>query len=420
MNLKSHIITPCDICVIGEHSVVMKPYQNNIIYFGETDYHGDKRLFGQYQKDKVYHTLITGQTGTGKSSLLEAKILQEIHHNLASVVVFDPHGDLIQRIAEKFPSHRAKDLIIIDPSDERYGYGYNLLKKVSHEHKPLVISGIIEIFQRMYGSAWGFRLEHLLRQCLYLLVEQKNATIADIPRLLVDEEFRYTCRLKTNDKKIHDFWSKEFPKYRSNDLLPLLSKIGSFINHPAVERTIIKPRQNISLRHAIDNKKVILISLSKGKLGLDISTFIGSLLVTSLSLASYSRANLLQWERPYCSLYIDEFQNYTSSSLVAMFSELRKFNLGITVATQRLSSLRQDIRDAVLGNVGTIITFRVSLDEARVLAKYLYPIYSTQQLASLPNYMICLVMMINGVVSAPFHARTLPFMDIYHQKIWRK
>ena len=393
----------------------MKRYQNNVIYFAETA-ERTPRLFGQFQKDKVYHTLITGKTGTGKTSMLETMIMQEINNNKASVVVFDPHGDLIQRISEKFPDHKLKDLIIIDPSDPTQLHGYNPLKRVSEEQKPLLVSGIIEIFRRLYGSSWGDRLEHILRHCLYLLLEQDGTTLADIPKLLVDEKFRYECRLRTRKEHIHAFWLKEFPKYRADALLPLLSKLSAFVQHPAIYRTVVKPRRDISLRRAMDSKKIILVNISKGKLGHDVSSLIGSLLVTSLSLATYSRANVLQWERPYCSVYIDEFQNFTSTSLVAAFSELRKYNTALTISTQYMSALRPDIRDAVLGNVGSIITFRVSIDEGRVLSKYLYPVFSPEILASLPNYTICLVMMINGTVSVPFWARAVRYNEVSKRK----
>ena len=400
----------------SEHVVIMKRYGNNVIYFGKTLEGKNSRLFGQYQKDKVYHSLITGATGTGKSNLLQTMILGEIEHNAGSVVVFDPNGDLIHTIIGNCPPERRKDLVVVDPSDERYGYGYNPLKKVHGEHKHRVVSEIMEIFARLYPHS-GARAEHIMRHCLYLLLEQGHATLADIPKLLVDDEFRYQCRLRTKDEAIQTFWLNEFPKYRSDAILPLLSQLGFFINHPAIVRTVIHPKIDINIRHMIDHNKIILVSISKGRLGGDVSSLIGSLLVTSLTLAVYGRADTVEWKRPYCSLYIDEFQNFNTSSILGAFAEVRKYNLAITVATQRLSSLKPEIAEATLGNVGTIITFRVSYDEARVLAKYLYPTFTAHDIVGLPNYHVCISMMINGSVSVPFVARTATILEIFKKKI---
>ena len=394
----------------------MKRYSNNVIYFGKTLERNNSRLFGQYQKDKVFHSLVTGATGTGKSNLLQTMILGEIENNAGSVVVFDPNGDLIHKIIGNCPPARKKDLVVIDPSDPRYQYGYNPLKKVPREHKHRVVSEVMEIFGRLNPQA-SIRADHIMRNCLYLLLEQGRATLADIPKLLVDKEFLYQCRLRTKNEAIHTFWTKEFPKYRSDAILPLLSQLGFMLNHPAIVKTIVNPKVDINLRHMIDHNKIILISISKGRLGGDVSSFIGSFLITSLTIAVYGRADTTEWKRPYCSLYIDEFQNFTISSIVAAFAEVRKYNLAITVATQRLSSLKPEIAAATIGNVGTLITFRVSYDEARVLAKYLHPTFKAEDIVGLPNYYIALALMINGGISIPFLAKTATFMDVYRKKI---
>lgn len=394
----------------------MKRYDNNIIYFGKTLERNGGRLFGQYQKDKAFHSLITGATGTGKSNLLQCMIVSEIENNHGSVVVFDPNGDVIDRIIGNCPTHRKNDLIVIDPSNEHYGYGYNPLQKVPGEHKHRVVSEVMEIFARLYPHS-GARADHIMRNCLYLLMEQGHATLADIPKLLVDEEFRYQCRLGTKDETIQTFWLKEFPKYRSDAILPLLSQLGFLINHPAIRRTIIQPKVNMNLRSMIDNNKIILVSISKGRLGSDVSSLIGSLLLTSLTIAVYGRADTLEWKRQNTSLYIDEFQNFNTSSIIGAFAEVRKYNLAITVATQRLSSLKPEIAAATLGNVGTIITFRVSYDEAKVLAKYLYPTFKAGDIVGLPNYHIGIAMMINGSVSIPFLARTITILEVFKKEI---
>jgi len=395
----------------------MRPYIHNVIYFAKTNYRNERKVFGVYRHDKLYHTLVVGKTGTGKTSLLETKILQEIYHGQGSVIVFDPNGDLIQSILEKYPTHRTKDLIVIDPSDSLNGYGYNPIKKVKDELKPILVSGIIEILQKIYGASWGARIEHILRFALYTLVAQKAANLSDISKLLIDEHFRNRCLKEIKNKQIIQFWLGEFPKYRADALLPILSKLQSFVINPAVKSALISPWRDISFRRAMDTKKVILISLSKGKLGSDVASFIGSFFITSISLAAHSRANVLEWERPYTSIYLDEFQNYTTPTLISAFSELRKYKIAFTVATQYLSALKPEIRDSILGNAGSLITFRVSIDEARYLAKYLYPKFTAEQIVGLPNYHILLTLMINGVPSPPFSAITQRYSDIYYEKI---
>jgi len=394
----------------------MKRYQNNVIYLGEAKINGKIQLWGQYEKDEKFHTLVCGKTGVGKTNYLETTILQKIHHGRSSVVVFDPHGDLIQRIAEKFPDHRKKDLIIIDPTDKGFSYGINPLKKVHDEHKPLVVSGVIEIIARHFGSTWSYRQEHLLRYCLYTLLETPSSNLGDIARLLVDADFRGSCRRYIRNEDIERWWVKEFPTFRSESLLPLITKLSSFTTHPSIIKTLIRPSNPISLRKAIDNNKVVLVRISIGQLGRDVSTLIGSMLLTSLSLAAYSRANVLEWQRPATSIVIDEFANFTTSSLVSLFSEVRKYNVGITIATQALDTIREDIRSSILANVGSIVSFRVSHDLARVMAKYLYPL-KVEDLIQLPNYYFATVLMINGVPSVPFIAKAVTFMEVYNQKL---
>lgn len=393
----------------------MRPFNHNTIYFAKTNHRADQgRLFGMYRQDKLFHTLVTGKTGTGKTNLLETKILQEIHQGNGSVIVFDPNGDLIQSILEKYPEHRLHDLITIDPSDSIH-FGYNPIKNVPDHQKPLLVSSILEILHKIYGASWRNRIEHIIRFCLYTLLDQKDASLADIPKLIVDPHFRKACMKHIKIKEVKSFWEYEFPKYRADAILPILSTLQSFVIHPAVQAALIKPWKKMSLIQAMNNNKVILISLSKGKLGMDVSSFIGSFLITSIAMAGFSRANMLEWERPYTTIYIDEFHNFTTPTLVNMFSELRKYKVAMTVATQYLSAIPDTIKQAVVGNVGSIITFRVSIDEARYLAKYLGPYITAEQIAGIPNYCIALTIMINGVPSTPFFAQTERYTDLYRQ-----
>jgi type IV secretory pathway TraG/TraD family ATPase VirD4 len=383
---------------------------NDITYFAKTNFRNQAQVFGIRQNDRLLHTYIIGKTGTGKTTLLETMIKQDIRagHGLC---LLDPHGDLVQRIHASFPLERQGNVIYLDIPDQHLKLRYNPFKRVSDEKRSLVASGILEVFKKLWSDAWGVKLEHILRCCILTLLDQPNATLADIHSLLLDKDFRRNAVMFVSNPYLQKFWQKEFVAYTRLDVLPVLNKIGGMLAHPVIRKVLIENPNEIFLRQAIDTGKIILVNLSKGKLGEDVSHLLGALFVSSLSSAAFSRADIPEENRRPFVAYFDEFHNFTTLSLVNMFAELRKFKVGLTLAHQYINQLDDDIRQAIFGNVGTIISFRIGTEDAQLLIKEMYPVFQVEDFINLPNYSIYLKLMIDGVSSKPFSATTIKPLD---------
>lgn len=388
------------------------PYFNpNISYFAKTNFHNEGKLFGIFQKDRLMHTYILGKTGTGKTNLLTTLILQDMIHN-RGCAVFDVHGDLIEQIKAHAPTHRIRDIIVIDPSNPLSQIRYNPLKKVGEEKKSLVVGGILDAFSKLWKASWGAKLEHILRYIILTLILQPKAHLGDITNIIHSSAFRDSCISRINNADILRFWQYEFPKYTKQDLIPILNKVGAFLAHPSVKRFFIENPKDISLRHLMDTQKIILIDISKGKIGSDAAHLVGSILISSFANASFTRINEQRDLRVPFHIYLDEFHNYTSESIIGMLSELRKFKVSLNLAHQYLYQLSTDIRNAVLGNVGTIISFRTGQQDAQYLAKEMYPVFESSDFTSLENFDIYLKLMINGKPSKAFSATTISFKEV--------
>lgn len=381
---------------------------NDITYFGKVKWRNDERHFGIKQKDRLLHTYMIGKTGTGKSTCLETMLMQDIQAN-RGVCLLDPHGDLVQKIANSIPEHHKKDLIYFDLSNPNMNLRYNPFKRVSEEKKSLVASGILEVFAKLWDSAWGVKLEHILRHAILTLLDQPKANLSDIPELLLDKEFRKKALTYVKNKSILKFWKREFPEYHRYDLLPVMNKIGGMLVHPVIKRVLIENTEEISLRKAMDEKKIILVNLSKGHIGADVSHIIGALFITSIASASFSRVDTEENNRIPFMVYLDEFHNFTTLSLVNMFSELRKFKIGMTLAHQYMNQLDPKIKSAVLGNIGTLISFRIGTEDAMQMSKEMYPEFDIEDFINLPNYRIYIKLMVDGKLSRPFSAETVKF-----------
>lgn len=382
-----------------------------VSYFAKTNFRNNGKVFGIFQKDRLMHLYILGKTGTGKTNLLTTLILQDILHN-RGCAVFDVHGDLLQNIRNHIPQHRVKDVIHLDIADPHLSYRYNPIRKVSKEKQSLVVSGLLDSFQKLWKGAWGVKLEHILRYIILTLISQPKADLSDIPKIIHDGSFRDRCLLQITDKEILQFWREEFPKYTKNDLIPILNKVGAFLTHPSIRRFLIENPKDISLRKCMDDSKILLIDISKGKIGKDASHLIGSILITSLTNAAFTRIDTTEDNRIPFHVFLDEFQNYTSPSIAGILSELRKFKISLTLANQYLYQLDMDIKNAVLGNVGTIIAFRAGQQDAKYLAKEFYPVFQTSDFTNLENFAIYLKLMISGKPSKPFSAITIPYKSI--------
>jgi type IV secretory pathway TraG/TraD family ATPase VirD4 len=387
-----------------------------ITYFAKTNFRNERKLFGIKQSDRAYHTYIIGKTGAGKTNLLKTKILQDIQFN-RGLCLFDIHGDLIEEIQHHLPLRRKGDVVFLNIPDKELSIGYNPLKRVSFEKRSLVASSILESFERLNDSkSWGAKLSHILRFILLTLLDQKEANFSDILRIMRDKEYRKSCLKNVINPDVKDFWTKEFYQYTKFDLVPIYNKIGGFLAHPAIKRFLVENKNTISLRKIMDGKKILLVNLSKGAIGTDSAYLLGSLLLSSLTSASFSRIDTLEALRVPFHVYLDEFQNYTNPSLVNMLSELRKFKVTLTLAHQYLDQLEPDIRSAVLGNVGTIISFRLGAFDAQHMMNELFneyqPIFTIGDYVNLPNYYIYLRLMIDGKPSKPFSAITIQYKNI--------
>ncbi len=373
----------------------------SISYFGKTNFRKSNTPFGILQADRLYHFYILGKTGTGKTTLLHTKILQDILYS-RGLCLIDIHGDLVERVKTQVPKDK---LIYLNATDPHLEFGYNPLRKVSKEKEALVVSSILETFQKLWGrQAWGIKLAHILRNILLTLLQQEQSNFSDILKILHHKDFRNTCLLNITDKHILDFWDKEFPNYTKNDLLPIFNKIGGLLSYPSVKRILVDNTKQISLRQIMDQGKVLLVNVSKGAIGKEPAYILASLLVTSLSSASFSRINISETQRRPFFLYFDEFQNYTNLSLIEMLSELRKFKVGVIMAHQYINQLDTAIKDAVLGNVGTIVCFRLSYNDAKLLEKEFHPVFSSSDFINLQNHDFYIKMIIRGIPSKAFSA----------------
>ena len=381
-----------------------------ITYFARTNARNDRRVFGIKQSDRLSHMYVIGKTGTGKSTLLERLVLSGIEAGEGLVLV-DPHGDLVERIVARVPAHRRGDVIFLDVPNSEQPFGYNPLKRVASEKRPLAASGLLEVFEKMWPEAWGVRMEHIFRNALLALLDQPQATLPDILRLFNDKKYRKEATQHIKNPQVRKFWEDEYEKYtdrmRSDGIAPIQNKIGAFLANPTLYRILTAPEKPINIRQIMDEGKILLVNLAKGQIGEDASSLFGGLLVTTIGLAAFSRQEAdAATRRPfYC--YLDEFQNFTTLSMANMFSELRKYRIGMIVVHQYLYQLDPAVQYAVLGNTGTLISFRLGPKDASFIGLELQEKFTPLDLMNLPNYRIYLKLMIDGTPSIPFSAETL-------------
>lgn len=377
---------------------------------GRLNARNDRRRFGIYDKDRLAHCYILGRTGTGKSALLETLAAQDVVSG-AGLAVLDPHGDLAVSLADLAKHAGRADAVYFDAPNPLQPFGYNPLRRVRPDKRALAAAGLIEILKKLWIDAWGPRLEHILRNALHALLERNDSTVPDVLRLLADKEYRLDTAARISNEPVRVFWQTEYPKYtarlRAEAISPIQSKIGALITDPLLRRVLTDAPQEIHFRKLMDEGGIFIANLGKGQLGEDTSTLLGGLLATTLMLAAFSRAEQQAQRRKPFHIYIDEFQNFTSLSLVNMASELRKYGVGLSLAHQHLDQLDPDIRSAVLANAGTLISFRLGSEDAPFIAREFAPRFKAIDLMNLPNHHIYLKLMIDGSPSQPFSAVTL-------------
>ena len=386
------------------------PQPTRLTHIGRTTFRRQGRLFGIRETDRFSHTYLIGRTGTGKSTLLGSMALQDLSAR-RGLALLDPHGDLVEEIAGRIPADRSADTLYLNAPNSEATWTYNPLAGVSPARRPLAAAGLVEVFKKLWHEDWGPRLEHLLRNVLLTLLEQPEATLADIPPLLADKDFRRDALRHIENPEVKDFWTTEYarysPAFRAVVTAPLLNKVGAFLADPILRRILTGRRSSFNLRRIMDEGGVLLVNVAKGRMGEGPASLLGSLLVSSLTLAGLSRANQPVEERRPFFVYLDEFQTFGTLSLATMLSELRKYRVGVVLAHQYLGQLDRELRDAVLGNVGTLISFRVGAQDAPLIARELAPKFEPEDLISLPNRNIYLRLLVDGEPSKPFSAETV-------------
>ena len=397
-----------------------RAHDENISAFGLTNFRGINHQFGMLRRDRSRHLYIIGQTGTGKSGSLELLALSDIFHGEGYAII-DPHGDFAQNNMRFIPEHRLKDVIYFNPSDTEFPLGFNPLEVTDPSRKSNISSEVIGVLKRMFGDSWGPRLEYILRFTLLALLDRPETTMLDIARMLTDGDFRKETLTYCKDDSVLQFWKKEFGQWGEKQvneaIAPILNKVGAFTANPIIRNIIGQPKSTFNIREIMDEGKILVVNLSKGLIGEDNASVLGSFLVTKIQLAAQSRADIerLEDRRPF-HLYVDEFQNFATDSFAVILSEIRKYGLTLTVANQYVSQMTDSVKNAVFGNVGSIISFRVSVEDAPILAEQFKPQFDASDLMSLNNRHFVMTMIINGEKSTPFSATTLtlpkPFNDL--------
>lgn len=382
---------------------------DDITYIGKTCGRLPHKRFGIWERDRAFHMHVIGKTGTGKTTLLENLIRQNISAG-RGLTLIDPHGDLALRVLA-YAKVCGRDVIYLDASDPAAPVGYNPLKPIAEAHIPLAVSGLMEVFKKRFADAWGVRMDHVLRNALYAILDTDGGTLSDILRMLSDADYRKAISKRIKNETVRDFWVSEFPgyadRYRAESAAPIQNKIGAFLADPRMRLLVTAPQQQISFRRIMDGGKVLVINLARGTVGEDSSSLLGALLVTSVALAAYSRANVPEHDRLIHYLYVDEFQSFTTLAVADMISELRKYSLALVLAHQHLGQLEEDVQAAVIGNAGTLISFRVGAEDAKLIAQEFMEVVTVEDLVGLANFTIYLRLLIDGEPTRPFKAVTL-------------
>jgi hypothetical protein len=381
-----------------------------VTYFGRTVHRQLGVRFGILQPDRLSHTYVLGKTGVGKSTLLETLARQDLAAGRGFALI-DPHGDLVERLWQDASPVERSRIAYLNLPDPQQPFGYNPLRRVRDDKIPLAASGLLETFRKLWPTAWGVRMEHVLRNSLYALLERDGSTLPDVLQLFADDNFRKRVVRSIRNEVVRRYWLEEFepspPRMRAEAIAPIQNKLGAILSDPTLFRVLVGPEHDLHLRRLMDDGKVLLVNLAKGQVGEDAATLLGGILVSTLGLAALSRAGTLASDRRPFFVFVDEFQTFTTHAFVSMLPDLRKFGTGLVLANQYLHQLDDDIRHAVLGNAGTLISFRVGPEDAKVMATEFQPKFGVEDLLNLPNYRFYLKLMIDGSPSCPFSAVTL-------------
>lgn len=390
------------------------PQNKDITYLGYSTYRDRNQIFGIKRKDRRQHIYILGKSGTGKSVLMFNMIIQNIL-NGEGVCVVDPHGELVEGVLSAIPPHRVKDVVYFNPADVEHHIGFNVLELVDDKYKHLVASGLMGIFTKIWANAWSARMEYILNNAILALLDTPGTTLLGIPRMLVDKDYRQKIISNLKDPVIKAFWVHEYEawqdKFRNEAIAPIQNKVGQFLSTSVIRNIVGQSKSTINIFDMMNEGKIFLVNVSKGRIGEDNSKLLGGMIITKIQLAAMERVRIPEDERKDFYLYVDEFQNFVTDSFASILSEARKYRLNLTVAHQYTAQLvtkeSSAMRDSIFGNVGTMIVFRVGADDADFLEKEFMPEFTPEDIVNLPNFKVYLKLMIDGITSRPFSAKTI-------------
>ena len=389
---------------------------NNITYFAKTNFRGQDRIFGVKERDRLQHMYIIGQTGTGKTTLLKNLAIQDIKTG-QGLAVIDPHGEFVEDLLDSIPPERVSDTVYFNPADSKHPIGFNVLEVKNPEHKHLVASGLMAIFTKIWANVWSARMEYILDNCVMALLDTPGTTLMGIPRLLVDKEYRRFIVSNIKDPVVKLFWVAEYeswePRFRNEAIVPIQNKVGQFLSTKMIRNIVGQPKSTLDIEDIMNNRKILLANISKGLIGEDNSALLGAMLITKIQLTAMERVKIKDTEKRFpFFLYVDEVQNFATDAFATILSEARKYGLGLIVSHQYIGQLITEtstrVRDAIFGNVGTMVSFRVGATDAEFLEVQFAPELLSQDFVNLPNYNIYLKLLVDGISSRPFSATTLP------------
>ena len=397
----------------------MLPYDpSQVTYFAQTDARNKRVAFGIKAEDRSRHMYVIGKTGMGKSTLLENMAVQDIQ-NGEGLTFIDPHGSTAEKLLEYIPKDRLSDVLYFAPFDLSYPISFNVMENVAADKRHLVISGLMATFEKIWEDAWSARMSYILQNTLAALLEYPGATLLGVNRMYIDKEYRERVKAKITDPTVRSFWFDEYTKFTdryTQEATPAIqNKIGQFSSNPLIRNVIGQPQSSFDLRKIMDEKKIFIVNLSKGRVGEGNANLLGSMLITKIYLAAMSRADLSapqMGKMPFNYLYVDEFQSFANKSFADILSEARKYRLSLTMAHQYIEQMEEEVRAAVFGNVGSMIAFRVGAYDAEVLEKEFAPTFTAVDIVNLGARQIYLKLMIDGISSSPFSATTLPPIDL--------
>lgn len=386
---------------------------NEINLFAETTFRNIRKKFGIKPDDRRRHLYVVGKTGMGKTAMLQNMAIQDIQQG-RGVGFVDPHGEAAEELLDFVPSNRINDVIYVNPADLEYPIAFNVMERVDLEHRHLVASGLMGVFKKIWPDVWSARMEYILNNSILALLEYPGSTLLGINRMMSDSDFRKKVVDKITDPMVKSFWVNEFARYTQRyeveATAAIQNKVGQFISAPLIRNIIGQIGSTINMREVMDKGKILILNLSKGRIGEDNSMLLGALLITKIQLAAMSRVDMPEEERRDFFLYVDEFQNFATESFVNILSEARKYRLALILAHQYIAQMDETVRDAVFGNVGTLISFRVGAEDAEYLEKEFIPDFTAGDIVNLAKYNIYLKLMIDGLAGRPFSAETLaPF-----------